>query len=118
MIENVVFYDPKTGVVLASGKTTSPALVCPAGASILFEAEACPGKDMVLDGVVVPRPPLQSTLVGNKLIGVPAGASLEIEGVSYIADGSPIELEFSLPGKYTIRVHAPPYLDTEVLYEN
>lgn len=118
MIRTVTYYDPESGVVLSSGTTTAPDLVCPKGARILFDIEACPGKDMVINTSVVPRPVLNTQVIGNQLIGVPAGAVLEIEGVEYSADGTPIEMLFDLPGEYMIKIKAPPYLDAEILYES
>jgi len=117
MIEVVTFYDPATGVVLSSGKTVAPELVCPRGASMLHGVEASPEKDMVRNGAVCPRPEMRLRVAGNILYGVPRGGVLTIEGQRYEADGSAIELEFGLPGVYQIAVSAPPYLDGGITYE-
>lgn len=64
------------------------------------------------------KPSFNIQVSGNTLSGVPAGAKLEIEGESYIADGSDIELSFIYPGTYRIKVSCWPYLDKEIIFEN
>lgn len=85
---------------------------------VLSETRCHPSTHYVLGGVVVARPPLAAQLDGLLLTGVPAGASVVIEGETYAADGSDIELEFGLPGFYTIRVRHWPFMDWEVVVEN
>lgn len=64
------------------------------------------------------RPYFDIQVSGNTLSGVPAGAKLEIEGESYTADGSDIELSFTYPGEYRIKVSRWPYIDKEIIFEN
>lgn len=64
------------------------------------------------------KPSFNIRVSGNTLSGVPAGAKLEIEGESYIADGSDIGLSFAYPGTYLIKVSCWPYLDEEITFEN
>lgn len=73
-------------------------------------------RDYVKAGVVTRRPSLKLSLVGAVLKGVPAGATVVIDVAEYTADGSDIELNFSVPGEYRIRVLFWPYLDGEVTY--
>lgn len=56
------------------------------------------------------RPPSPVTRTGFNLHGVPAGATLIIDGKSYPAEGE-VELAFTLPGTYPLRVECFPYLD-------
>lgn len=72
----------------------------------------------VVNGHVVTRPVLPVTRIGNTLHGVPAGATLTIEGVNYLVDGESVELEFSLPGSYMVTIKAWPYQDWESTFEN
>lgn len=72
----------------------------------------------VRQGTLVPRPVLPITVVGHTLTGVPPGAELIIEDSLYSADGQAIELEFSLPGSYPVRITHWPYLDWETVIEN
>jgi len=72
----------------------------------------------VLNGELANKQPLRAALVGSSIKGVPSGASVTIEGVDYIADGSDIELEFSHVGTYKINISLFPWLDTELTYEN
>lgn len=72
----------------------------------------------VANGQVVKRPDIPMVLEGLRLKGVPAGAALGIEGQTYTADGSEIELEFSHPGRFTITISKWPYRDQEVTIEN
>lgn len=72
----------------------------------------------VLDGTVVPRPVFEARLDGRVLFGVPAGATVTIQGTDYVADGSDIELEFSSPGEFSIKVSMWPFMEQEFAYEN
>ncbi|MBD8597388.1 hypothetical protein [Pseudomonas sp. CFBP 8772] len=74
--------------------------------------------DYILDGEAVPRPSMGSTANGNTLSGVLEGSTLLIEGQSYTADGTDVELEFTLPGAHTVKVSLWPYLDQEFVIEN
>jgi hypothetical protein len=69
-------------------------------------------------GRIIPRPLLPVVRKGHILTGIPAGAEVLIEDATYIADGKPLELEFSLPGTYLIQVRCWPYLDWETTFEN
>lgn len=86
------------------------------GYNYLFEK--CPPGDWhkwyIVDGEYVARPPLMYSLDGMHLKGVPAGATLTIEGKDYTADGTDIELQFSHSGEYTITISAFPHEDCEV----
>lgn len=65
----------------------------------------------ILNGALQLRPKSTAKLEGNMLKGVPAGASVTIEGQVYEADGSDIELSFAHPGTYEIKVEAFPQVD-------
>jgi hypothetical protein len=75
----------------------------------------------VVEGEAVERPASPVTLSDLTLQGVPAGSTLTIASASlstsngerYDAEGE-IELEFSLPGSYSLRVECWPYKDWEV----
>ncbi|WP_313739984.1 hypothetical protein [Pseudomonas sp.] len=69
-------------------------------------------------GRLLARPIGSAALAGSLLTGVTAGAVVVIEDVEYIADGSDIELEFSQPGAYSIKVSAWPCQDQEFIFEN
>jgi len=60
------------------------------------------------DGVLTARPASTTHLVGDLLKGVPAGATVVIEGQEYTADGTDIVLEFEHLGTYLIKVKAFP----------
>lgn len=60
---------------------------------------------------VIERPVFDVSLNGQTLIGVPTDAIVTIEGVEYIADGTDIELSFSLPGTYNIKLSLFPFVD-------
>lgn len=63
------------------------------------------------------RPTLKATLQGMTIYGVPDRSQIIIEGVTYTADGKPIELEFNMPGTYLITVVCWPFLDWSVSVE-
>jgi hypothetical protein len=56
------------------------------------------------------RPASPVTRTDLTLHDVPNGATLWINGVSYPAEGE-VELQFTLPGTYSLRVECFPYLD-------
>ena len=72
----------------------------------------------VVDGKVTPRPTMATSieppktglggLLSTVLKGVPAGATIEINGKDYKADGSPVELSFALLGPKVITVRKWP----------
>lgn len=72
----------------------------------------------VSNGEVKERPTLPTTLSGLTLNDVPLGASVLIEGQSYTATSETIELEFSLPGIYTVTIEKWPYITKELTVEN
>ena len=77
------------------------------------------GKDVyVLNGEVVDRPENPTTLVGQVLENVPVPATVIINGTNYETNVSRVELGFSQPGTYAVKVVAWPYLDKEFSVEN
>jgi hypothetical protein len=71
-----------------------------------------------LDGVAVPRPENPTTVSGQALENVPAPATVIINGTSYETNESRVELGFSQPGTYAVKVVAWPHLDKEFSFEN
>lgn len=72
----------------------------------------------VLDGEVVDRPENPATVSGSALENVPVPATIIINGTSYDTNESRVELGFSQPGTYDVKVVAWPYLDKEFTVEN
>ena len=72
----------------------------------------------VVDDEAVPRPENPATLTGYTLTGVPVPATVSINDASYETDESVIELEFTQPGTYVVKIVAWPYLDKEFTIEN
>ena len=56
------------------------------------------------------RPPSPVSRTGPTLLDVPTGSTLYINGVSYPAEGE-VEVLFTYPGTYALRVECFPYLD-------
>ncbi|HXA46649.1 MAG TPA: hypothetical protein VNW52_03390 [Burkholderiaceae bacterium] len=67
--------------------------------------------DYVQNGAVRARPTNPATLNANTITGIPTGAILTISGVAYTVDDGVAELDFTLPGTYSILINAFPYLD-------
>lgn len=68
----------------------------------------------IVGGTVTDRPTMQASLsAGQTISGVPAGATVSINGQEYEADGTDIELTFDRPGDYQIKAVLWPYLDWE-----
>lgn len=77
-----------------------------------------PEENFVSGGKLQFRPAGLATLEGHVLSGVRAGAVVVIDGKEYVADGTDIELHFSIPGSYRVAVNSWPYLDQEFIVEN
>lgn len=69
---------------------------------------------------VLQRLPMEVHQDGLRLSGVPAGAMVSVQGDHHVADGTDIELSFSQPGRYQVKVSLPPRLpfETSIDYEN
>jgi hypothetical protein len=72
----------------------------------------------VLNGKAVARPDNPTTVSGQTLDNVPTPATIIINGTSYDINESRVELGFSQPGTYDVKVVAWPYLDKEFSVEN
>lgn len=118
---NLVVYESSTGLIKEWHQVVP-------GCEVVVEqgcrSAAAPGASSnvlsthyVSDGEVTPRPTMGAYILGSTLNGVPEGATVTIEGAEYLADGSQITLEVSLPGIYEITVSKWPYLDEELTYE-
>lgn len=80
------------------------------GMDAVVEGEYDNREFYILDGQPTERPTSPVNLSDLTLLGVPAGSTLTINGESYEADGD-VELEFPLPGTYSLRVECWPYKD-------
>lgn len=60
---------------------------------------------------VVARPVNPTQLVGMDLLNVPAGSTVTINGVGYPVTDSTVNLDFTYPGTYQIKVTGWPYQD-------
>lgn len=69
-------------------------------------------KDWLNGGIVQPRPANPSTLDGMKISNVPNPSTVTIgtETSAEVTDGE-VELEFTQPGTFTVRIQGWPYLD-------
>ena len=63
----------------------------------------------ILNGEPTERPSSPITRTDLTLHDVPNGATLTINGESYAAEGT-VELEFPMPGTYSLRVECFPFL--------
>ena len=80
------------------------------GMDAVVEGEYDNRTNYILNGRPTERPASPVTRTDLTLFDVPNGATLWINGVSYAAEGE-VELEFPLPGSYSLRVECFPYLD-------
>ena len=65
----------------------------------------------ILDGAPTLRPISPVAIDGLILSAVPPGSTLYIDGSAYPIEGDTAELEFPLPGSYSVRVECFPFLD-------
>ena len=82
------------------------------GMDAVVEGEYDNRTNYILNGRPTERPASPVTRTDLTLFDVPNGATLWINGVSYAAEGE-VELEFPLPGSYSLRVECWPYKDWE-----
>lgn len=111
-------YDPVTGEILETHSSPGSIHLVNQEAKSFVEKEADMTRQYVSMGEVVNRPILNATLNGNILSGVPEGASVIIDDMEYEADGSDIELSFSIEAAHKIEIKIWPYMPMELLYEN
>lgn len=109
-ISGVLSCPPGMGEANIRLNTNLPAIQVPCMVS--------PDEHYVVDGDLRSRPDGLGTLNGHLLSGVPASATVTIEGQEYITDGTDIELGFSAPGTYLVTVTLWPYRDQEFTVEN
>ena len=86
-----------------------------------------PNQHYILDGQLADRPTMPITVDREQLVadgedtltfaGIPAGASLSLDGETYAMDGTPLELSIDRPGRYRARFTLWPYIDKEVSFE-
>lgn len=116
----VAFYDPATGAICSvhGGPVSSvllthetnglPFLSVPGADSVSYDTHYVAG------GQVVLRPALLVEFAGGVLSGVPAGARLVVDGITYQADGSPIEITTDPDQQLAITVEQWPFRTVEV----
>lgn len=112
----ITVYDPETGKILETH--ASPGKMAVVGNKAFIELPAKMDSQYVKDGAVLDRPTFDARLTGNIIKGAPAGASIFIDGTEYTADGSDIELSFSIEAQHVITIELWPYLPMELIYEN
>jgi hypothetical protein len=118
MSTDVTYYLKGDGRIVAAGTTFDPDAVRPPGTEMVLGVAGDPLNDYVVHGEVHPRPVLPVRLQGHWLLEVPRGASVNIDGASYAADGSAIELSFNYKGTYAVSVTLWPYHDWSIQVEN
>lgn len=118
----IVDYDKTTGQILRAITWPDPMEAARYYPGCLYLPEHTDTDDVrryVKDRTVIDRPEMPVTFDGRFLSGVPAGATIAIDGVEYHADGSPaIEVEFESPARYQIVVSQWPYLDARFEHED
>ena len=110
-MDTVTYYATETGKILASysGLCLSSMDQVYAGAGRVAGAYDHL-THYILNGEITERPASPVTRTDLTLHDVPNGATLWINGVSYPAEGE-VELQFTLPGTYSLRVECFPFLD-------
>ena len=71
-----------------------------------------------LDGEAVPRPENPTVLDGHTLLDVPVPAKVHVNKNVNDTNESTVELTFTQPGTYAVKVEAWPHLDKEFQVEN
>lgn len=110
MITVTEYKDDKLGLILGFQDDESMLLNMQGRTYVVGEYDGA--FTYILNGKPTERPTSPVTLSDLTLQGVPAGSTLTINGESYSAEGA-VELEFPLPGTYSLRVECWPYKDWE-----
>lgn len=84
--------------------------VPPESGSLVLGSGA-PETHYVKGGAIVERPVNPTTLVGMTLANVPAPCTVTVEGADHACDDTTVDLSFSHPGTYQVKVSAWPMLD-------
>jgi hypothetical protein len=113
---NFIVYTTATGEITKSVQCPEEAIAlqCREGEAWIQGDQVEDAGFYVLDGQLCERPAFDLAVQGHVISGMPAGATLTIEGQDYEADGEPIEFEPSIPGSYTISIRLFPYKDTDI----
>jgi hypothetical protein len=108
----ITTYDFDTGRIL-SPKVVSEATHEVSNNGIYVDGLHDPHDFYVKLGVVTPRPPNPTTLVGTTLHNIPLPSQIKIGENTYEATASTMELVFPLPGTYYVTVRSFPPLDKD-----
>ncbi|MFP3564683.1 hypothetical protein [Paraburkholderia sp. SIMBA_030] len=84
--------------------------VVPEGGQIV-EGVGYPATDYIVAGAITPRPANSATLDGMTLKNVPASAVVSVDATDYAVTDGTVELSFTQPGTYAVKVSAWPMLD-------
>lgn len=111
MMDTVTYYDPATGKIAAtySGTRLDDMDLLYAGRDKV-DGSHDGLFHYILNGEVTERPASPVSRTDLTLVDLPEGSTLRINGESYDAAGT-VELEFALPGTYSLRVECFPFLD-------
>jgi hypothetical protein len=110
MITVTEYKDDKLGLILGFQDDESMLLNMQGRSYVVGEYDGA--FTYILNGQPTERPASPVTRTDLTLFDVPNGATLWINGVSYAAEGE-VELEFPLPGTYSLQVECWPYKDWE-----
>lgn len=113
---NFIIYTTATGEITKSVQCPEEiiALQCREGETWIEGVQVEDADFYVLDEQLCERPAFALNVEGRVISGVPAGATVTVEGQDYTANGEPIEFEPSIPGAYTIGIRLFPYKTTQV----
>jgi hypothetical protein len=111
MINNAISFDKTTGRIygvihIPDGKTTMPGEMMANNPDLDIG-----GKSYVKAWNIVPRPVMPIAISAHSLTGIPAGALVTVGITPYVVDDGELEISFTHPGIYQVRISLFPYLD-------
>lgn len=108
---NAIIFDTATGRIICV--TTLREWDTPMSNEILYENAPTDigGTHYVLNGEVVPRPVMPLVITGNHIEGIPVNSELWLENIVYTVDDGEVDIDFTYPGTYPVRITKFPYLD-------
>lgn len=108
---NAIIYDISTGRIICV--TTLREWDSPMSNELLYEdaPDNIGGTHYVVSGEVVERPVMPLVITGNTITGIPVGAELWLEDTMYTVDDGTVDIDFTYPGTYPVRISKFPFID-------
>ena len=110
-------YDPKDGAIVLRGSVSQEFLALTLQKNGLPHVlgDHDPASWYIREGKPAKRQLMAIKREGTRLLDIPPGASIIVDGETHQIEGTMVELDFDVPGTYPVTLQcAPAYLDTTI----